>query len=148
MYSSIETYIIGMYIYIYLEIYLNVLSVKLRLCWQHGECLGHEFRDVEGLGGLMRDLRCFRLDVSWFHIWLSISISRVRNRIYARRPYGDLFHQVDFENMSWIAISTFWKTWAVFRPWEINLWMQPATPIAAEIISRCSSGPTAGRMLL
>jgi hypothetical protein len=96
----------------------------------------------------MRDLRRFCLDVSWFHIWLSISISRVRNRIYARRPYGVLFHQVVFENMSWIAISTFWKTWAVFRPWEINLWMQPATPIAAEIISRCSSGPTAGRMLV
>jgi hypothetical protein len=32
--------------------------------------------------------------------------------------------------------------------WGIALGMQPATPIAAEIISRCSCGPTAGSMLL
>ena len=72
MYSSIEAYIICMYIYIYLEIYLNVLSVKLRLCWQHGECLGHEFRDVEGLGGLdarskMFLFRCFLISHMAFH---------------------------------------------------------------------------------
>jgi hypothetical protein len=32
--------------------------------------------------------------------------------------------------------------------WGIALGMQPATPIAAEIISRCSCGPTAGSTLL
>ena len=25
---------------------LGELGVKLRLCWQHGECLEHEFRDL------------------------------------------------------------------------------------------------------
>ena len=66
---------------------LGELGVKLRLCWQHGECLEHEFTDLESLDRL--DARsnkflfiCFPISHMAFHKYSHSKKHNLRIHLY------------------------------------------------------------------